>query len=280
MENKKYEKLIDLIINEQDEKARDLFHEIVVEKSREIYESIMDEEVMEAEKDDEEAVEESAHSEEAVEESLDGMEEGHPAGQVMDMMDEISAEEAGGMVEGEDEDDIDFDDDAEEAGDDLTHDLEGEHDAEGSVDKSELGDIKDKLDDLMAEFEAIMSGDAGEEEVEVSDEEEALAEAVQLQKVSVTHGDNGAQTKSPVTANSGAKGMDSKPVKFSGDHEAVPTSPKGPSNEYSKKEGDLPGAGKFKNVPGGKAKVDLAAAPKPVTSQASGVNVKSPVAKG
>ena len=281
MENKKYEKLIDLIINEQDEKARELFHEIVVEKSREIYESIMDEEVMEAEKDDEEAVEESADSdEEAVEESLEGMDETQPAGQVMDMMDEISAEEAGGMVEGEDEEDIDFDNDAEEAGDDLTHDLEAGHDEEGSVDKADLGDIKDKLDDLMAEFEAIMSGEEGEEEEVVGDEEEALAEAVQLQKVSVTHGDNGAQTKSPVTANSGAKGMDSKPVKFSGDHEAVPTSPKGPSNEYSKKEGDLPGAGKFKNVPGGKAKVDLAAAPKPVTSQASGVNNKSPVAKG
>jgi hypothetical protein len=282
MENKKYEKLIDLIINEQDEKARELFHEIVVEKSREIYESIMDEEVMEAEKDDEEAVEESAHSEEAVEESLDGMEEGHPAGQVMDMMDEISAEEAGGMVEGEDEDDIDFDDDAEEAGDDLTHDLEADHDEEGSVDKSDLGDIKDKLDDLMAEFEAIMSGGEGEEEeVEVSDEEEAaLAEAVQLQKVSVTHGDDGANKKSVVAANAGAKGMDSKPVKFSGDNEAVPTGPKGPKDYLSKGEGDLPGAGKFKNVPGGKAKVDLASAPKPVTSQASGVNVKSPVAKG
>jgi hypothetical protein len=194
----------------------------------------------------------------------------------MDMMDEISAEEAGGMVEGEDEEDIDFDNDAEEAGDDLTHDLEMDHDAEGSVDKSELGDIKDKLDDLMAEFEAIMSGEESEEE----SDEEALAEAVQLQKVSVTHGDDGAQKKSPVTANSGAKGMDSKPVKFSGDSEAVPTGPKGPSNEYSKKEGDLPGAGKFKNVPGGKAKVDLAAAPKPVSSQASGVNNKSPVAKG
>lgn len=276
MENKKYEQLIDLIINEQEDKARELFHEIVVEKSREIYESIMDEEVMETK--DEEAVEESADSEEdSLEESMDDMEEGHPAGQVMDMIDEISAEEAGGMTEAEDEEDIDFDDEAEEAGDELTHDMEAGHDAEGSVDKDDLADIKDKLDDLMAEFEAIMSG---EEDMEVAgDEEEALAEAVQLQKVSVTHGDDGAQKKSPVAANAGAKGMDSKPVKFSGDHEAVPTSPKGPSNEYSKKEGELPGAGKFKNVPGGKAKVDLSAAPKPVTSQASGVNTKSPVAK-
>jgi hypothetical protein len=248
MEHKKFEHLIDLIINEQEDKARELFHEIVVEKSREIYESMMDEEMM-------------------------GEEE--MVGEVGDLMDEISAEETGDVVEAE-EDDIEFDDEAEEAGDELTHDAEMDHDEEGSVDKEDLGDIKDKLDDLMAEFEALMNGE--ETDVEVDSEEEVM-EAVQLQKVSVTHGDDGANKKSVVAANSGAKGMDSKPVKFSGDNEAVPTGPKGPSNEYSKKEGELPGAGKFKNVPGGKAKVDLSAAPKPVTKDGS-ANDKSPVAKG
>jgi hypothetical protein len=73
--------------------------------------------------------------------------------------------------------------------------------------------------------------------------------------------------------------MDAKPVKFSADAEPNPTGPKGPSNEYSKKEGELPGAGSFKNVPGGKAKVDLTAAPKPVTKDGSS-NDRSPVAKG
>ena len=260
MENKKFEQLIDLIINEQEDKARELFHEIVVEKSREIYENIMDEEMM--------------------------GDESEMVGEVGDLMDEISAEESGDVVEAEDDADIKFDDEAEEAGDELTHDMEGEHDEEPKT----VDDVKDKLEELLADFERIIGGEEGveseeeEEVVGVSEEadsmEEDVMEAVQLQKVSVTHGDDGAQTKSPVTANSGAKGMDSKPVKFAGDHEAVPNGPKGPSNEYSKKEGDLPGAGKFKNVPGGKAKVDLAAAPKPVTSQASGVNVKSPVAKG
>ena len=259
MDNKKFEQLIDLIINENEDKAKELFHEIVVEKSREIYESIMDEEMMD--------------------------EEGSMVGEVGDLMDEISAEESGDVVEAEeDEADIDFDDEAEEAGDDLTHDLEGDHDAEGSVDKEDLSDIKDKLDDLMAEFESLMGGDADmggddEEMVDVEADSEEMMEAVQLQKVSVTHGDNGVQTKSPVTSNSGAKGMDSKPVKFSGDAEPNPTGPKAPSNEYSKKEGELPGAGSFKNVPGGKAKVDLSAAPKPVTKDGSAYS-KSPVAKG
>lgn len=264
MENKKFEQLIDLIINEQDDKARELFHEIVVEKSREIYENIMDEEMM------------------------GDMEESEMVGEVGDLMAEISAEESGDVVEAEEDDaDINFDDDAEEAGDELTHGLEKAHDEEPKT----VDDVKDKFEELLADFERILSGDEEgveseeeEEVVGVSEEadsmEEDVMEAVQLQKVSVTHGDNGAQTKSPGLQNSGQAGMDSKPVKFSGQSESVPTGPKGPSNEYSKKEGDLPGAGKFKNVPGGKAKVDLSAAPKPVTSQASGVNNKSPVSKG
>ena len=68
------------------------------------------------------------------------------------------------------------------------------------------------------------------------------------------------------------------PVKFSGDSETVPTGPKGPSNYGSKGEKEVPGAGKFKNAPAQKgAKLDNA--PKPTTSQASGVNNKSVVAK-
>ena len=39
----KFEQLIEFVINDEDAKARELFHDIVVEKSREIYESLMDE---------------------------------------------------------------------------------------------------------------------------------------------------------------------------------------------------------------------------------------------
>ena len=45
MENKKFEQLIDLIINEDEEQAKELFHDIVVAKSKEIYESIMEDEM-------------------------------------------------------------------------------------------------------------------------------------------------------------------------------------------------------------------------------------------
>ena len=69
MDNKKFEQLIDLIINENEEQARALFHDIVVEKSREIYESMMDEE----------------------------MDEGM-GGQVGDLLDEINVEEELGRL--------------------------------------------------------------------------------------------------------------------------------------------------------------------------------------
>lgn len=39
--SKKFEQLIEFVINDDEQKARELFHEIVVEKSREIYESLM-----------------------------------------------------------------------------------------------------------------------------------------------------------------------------------------------------------------------------------------------
>jgi hypothetical protein len=40
----KFEQLLDLIVNEEKEKAEELFHEIFVEKSRSIYETLIAEE--------------------------------------------------------------------------------------------------------------------------------------------------------------------------------------------------------------------------------------------
>jgi hypothetical protein len=256
MDNKKFEQLIDLIINENEEQARALFHDIVVEKSREIYEDMMDDEMGQ------------------------GM-----GGQVGEMIDEISVEEEG-MAEAED-DDLDFDSDEDEvidieAGED---DMDGEEDLEDRV-----VDLEDKLDQLMAEFEEIMAGDDKEvdmddEEGEMDDmagddmggEEDPMMEAITLKKVSVTHGDNGVQTKSTNLNNSGQAGMDSKPVKFSGASEAVPTGPKGPSNAYTKGESSVKDANKWKNAPA-QNNADLESAPKPVTKDEAG-KVRSPVAE-
>ena len=272
MDNKKFEQLIDLIINENEEQARELFHEIVVEKSREIYESIMDEEMME-------------------------MGEPGMVGEVGDLMDEINAEEAGGMTEADDELDVSAEDglgDEEEVeiGDEDEEDVDGGEEVEDAVIR-----IEDKLDQLMSDFERIMGGEedmgdeedvadmppaAGDEEDEGEEnmmeeemDEDTLEESITLKKVSVTHGDNGVQTKSPGLQNSGQAGMDSKPVKFSGAAESVPTSPKGPSNAYAKGETQVKHASQWKNAPA-QAGQDLEKAPKPKHGD-DGSNTKSPL---
>ena len=128
MDNKKFEQLIDLVINENEEQARALFHDIVVENSREIYENMMHDEM---------------------DEGMDGI-----GGQVGQMMDEISAEEEG-MTEEEDEV-VDFDDEDDE---DIV-DIETDDDMGGDEGVEErLVSIEDKLDQLMAEFEEIMGNE-------------------------------------------------------------------------------------------------------------------------
>ena len=109
------------------------------------------------------------------------------------------------------------------------------------------------------------------------DDEEAMMEAITLKKVSVTHGDNGQNTKSTSLNNSGQAGMDSRPVKFSGASETVPTSPKGPSNFYSKGETQVKDASKWKNAPA-QNNADLEKAPAPKKGD-DGSNAKSPVAE-
>ena len=133
----KYEKLIEYIINDDDAKARALFHEIVVEKSRDIYESLMDEEQYD---------------------------EGMGGNQVNGMMDEIQADESG-MAEDEhmemmgDEEPINGDDDMDmDMGDDMgDDDMGGDGDIEDRV-----MDLETELDALKAEFEQLM-GDEGDD---------------------------------------------------------------------------------------------------------------------
>jgi hypothetical protein len=71
--------------------------------------------------------------------------------------------------------------------------------------------------------------------------------------------------------------MDSKPVKFSGASETVPTGPKGPSNAYTKGETSVKDANNWKNAPA-QNNADLESAPKPVTKDEAG-KVRSPVAE-
>ena len=280
----RFEQLIEYVINDEEQKARELFHDIVVEKSRAIYENLMAEE---AEEDLDEAEED-----EDLEEGMMGA-DGGAAG---DLIDSVEMEEEMSM-ESEDDADAEFDDEAEEAGDDLTGDLEADHDefggSEGGSDetatKDDIMNLEDKLDQLMAEFEAAMGGDdmgmgdgdgfgpdEGGDAIEMDDTAEmepGMMEAISLKAApKPVTAEQGNGKAGPVAFNSGATGMASKPVHTGasegGHHDA-------PAYRNSTKEL----IGKVGNTPA-QSTQDLKPATKPHLGQASGVNTKSPLPSG
>jgi hypothetical protein len=281
----KFEQLIEYVINDEEAKAKELFHDIVVEKSREIYENLMDEEVEEL--DEESDAERDDHAEKAGKKvakdiEYDEMHEDMGGDASDDLIDDVEAEEQGMMEEDNEESDVEFDDAAEEDGEDLTHDMEKDHD-DGADIEDRVVDLEDKLDELMAEFESLMGdngdsvsdmdgGDALEmddtDTAEFTDEEMGMMEAINLAKAPapVTSEPAGTNTKSTNANNSGAKGAVASPVKMTGDTAEGRPAPK---------TGEL--IGKVQNSVGGNK--TMSPAPKPVTAQASGVNTKTPFPK-
>jgi len=275
MSKNRFEQLIEYVINDEEAKAKELFHQIVVEKSRAIYEDLMDEDTVE-----EELEEDNAMGEEPTEVDTD-MSEGDLGGsQAQDMIDDVEMEEQGMS---EDDTDAEFDDGAEEAGKDLTHDMEAGHD-DGEL-ENRVVDLEDKLDELMAEFEAMMDGGNGADamdtpdmtDMEVADDEletegmmMPMEEAINLKQVhpkTTTQEAPGTDTKSVVAANSGARGAMAQPVKMTGD--TAQGRPAPTTKDLIGRVGNSPAQG----VQSPKA------APKPVTSQAAGVNTRSPLPK-
>jgi hypothetical protein len=279
----RFEQLIEYVINDEEQKARELFHDIVVEKSRQIYEDIMAEEA-------EEELDEAADEEldEAAEDDLD---EGAMGGDAADdLIDDVEMEEESDMnmeAEGDEEDEVEVDIGG---GDDMGDDMGGSDEA---ATKDDIMNLEDKLDQLMAEFEELMAGDAGGDgmagdgddfgadeggdAIAVDDTEEMMpmAEAVSLKAAPkpVTAEEGGVNKKSTVAANSGATGMAAKPVHtgtaMGGRHDAA--------GAYSNQTKDL--IGDFQNKAGAGMK-DLKPANKPHLAQAAGVNTKSPLPGG
>jgi hypothetical protein len=281
----KFEQLIEYVINDEEAKAKELFHDIVVEKSREIYENLMDEEVEEL--DEESDAERDDHAEKAGKKvakdiEYDEMHEDMGGDASDDLIDDVEAEEQG--MQEDEESDVEFDDAAEEDGEDLTHDMEKDHD-DGADIEDRVVDLEDKLDELMAEFESLMGGEGGDsvsdidggdalemddtDTAEFTDEEMGMMEAINLAKAPapVTSEPAGTNTKSTNANNSGAKGAVASPVKMTGDTAQGRPAPKA---------GEL--IGKVQNTPATGDK-QMSAAPKPVTAQASGVNTKTPFPK-
>jgi len=301
----KYEQLIEHIINDEEDKARALFHQIVVEKSRDIYESLMDEEYAE---------------EGRVDEPVDSM------------IDEISMDETNGIGEGDDDpmnmDDMDMGD----MGDDDMGD-EGEGDLEQKV-----MDLESELEALKAEFEQLMGDEADDEmddmdmdamdmgdeegdedesddfkmyeaqhddedkEKDEKDEEEKMEESVYesrqrrpLQKTAV---DLMREYVEKISAPSNTEGQPAG-TSAGGDHASVNTqstvagkndmggtaknlaqgaSESAPDGTSAPKKGttkDLPHAGKFENVPGAKAGKTFSNKEKAKTGEEGGINKHS-----
>ena len=164
----KFEQLIEFVINDDEKRAKALFHEIVVEKSKDIYEEIMSEEEITEKKqgyDDREdehdgakdgAEDTKSQSEKDRRDDSRGkfgkrkgdgaIDESEELGgsQVDDLIDDIESEEQGATFEDDDEEEIEMIDiDVDDNG--------GEEELEDRV-----VDIEDKLDELMSEFEELM----------------------------------------------------------------------------------------------------------------------------
>ena len=277
----KFEQLIEYVINDEEAKAKELFHDIVVEKSREIYENLMDEDAAELE-EAEELDEESTHDEDEkaekagekvtkdieyddkkdkkMDESMDEM-MSDP-----DPIDAVEAEETGmDMAEGEGDEDLE----------DRVVDLEDKLDAEfealmGDNGDKDMDSVGDEMggDDLEMDDTETAEFSNGDEESEEEEVEMGMMEAVNLAKApaAVTTEPAGTNTKSTVTANSGAKGAMAHPVKMTGDTAQGRPAPKA---------GEL--IGKVQNSVGGDKK--LTPATKPHLAQATGVNTKTPFPK-
>ena len=138
MRKNKFEQLIESIINENEDSAKKIFHEIVIEQSRKIYEDLQDDEM---------GGDDFGDDIEADHDVIDGDEEGGE--------EELGGDEFGGEEEvgGEEE-------------------LGGDEDLEDRV-----MNLEDALDELKAEFDALMSAEeeeghdfGGEEELDGDDE--------------------------------------------------------------------------------------------------------------
>jgi hypothetical protein len=138
----KFEQMLEYLINEDKEKAQEIFHDIVVEKSREIYENLLADDF--EEEDMEEGMEDEEDMEEAFGDDMGGDDEGDDMGG--DPSDDLMGDTE---MDGEEGD--------EEGG-------EGEGDIEDRV-----MDLEDALDELKSEFEQLMAGDEGEDDMGMDD---------------------------------------------------------------------------------------------------------------
>lgn len=252
----KFEQMLEHLINDESDKAKELFHQLVVEKSREIYENILAEdfeELDEKKEEDDEEVDEAAEDDED---------------QVDEAKDDDEVDESFGFAEGDDEE---GDDVGGDASDDMIDDLEagddeGGDDMGGDDLEDRVMDLEDALDELKSEFEALMADEGGDMggmddmggdddmgmDMSKDDDMELEQSFIReyTEKVSPAKmGDNGANSKSVVAGKNDMGGSAKNLVQ--GGEEPTSASTKGGLLNPSTKEENFGNV----NVPGGKAGV-------------------------
>ena len=166
------EQMLESLVNDDQAKAEELFHEYVVAKSREIYESLIEDELEEAsdedeDEDEDEEMDEAAKDEDAEDEKVD------------EEFEDIA---------------IEADDDMGDMGGDPTDDLEGDLEMgddegeEGEKSEEELfQDLDAIVDELQAKFDELKGGDEmGGDEMKDDFDLETVREYVE--KVPAGHG--------------------------------------------------------------------------------------------
>ncbi len=250
----KFEQMLESLVNDDQARAKELFHQIVVEKSREIYENLLAEEF-------DEDVEET-REDDAMDGETDDMEEA-----MDDETDDMSmeADDEPGM-----DDESDMDMPSMDKGDDFIDDVTGDTDNPEEI-VADIGAAVDDLDALVAELEdAIAAFDGGKEddaEMDMDDEDdmmskeqyafedeqmmreyvEKVGETYKGGKVASTSEAGGANTKSIIAKKNDMGGTTANIAK-GGEGGGNKTSLPGHANAKTENLGNV-------NVPGGKAGV-------------------------
>ena len=234
--------MLEHLVNDDQAKAEELFHEYVVQQSREIYESLIDSEIAEEEEKDEddEDVEEAAKDDDAEDEKVD------------EEFEDIAIEA----------DDEDPDMMGGDPTDDLEGDLEmGDDDMEEKSEEELFQDLDSIVDELQAKFDELKGGDdmgdMGDDDMggmgdKMKDDFDLETVREYVEKVAPAKmGDNGVNTKSIVAGKNDMGGTTANILS-------------GKNGAPGSETGELKGSGLLKgkptednagniNVPGGKA---------------------------
>lgn len=191
-------KVLEYLVNDEQDKAADLLHNVFVEKAKNHWAAITESDEVVEDEIQEDDLDEAIDVSDEEEDFLDD---------ITSAEEEIEAEET---MEADGEDDIDMDGDDAEM--DLALDMEADDEAEeGPAAEAEeaFDNVEDAIAELRAAFADMMDDDeeadeeADDESMEMNfgEEVDGLDEAAALTAVNVSHTDGTDSTKSPVASN-------------------------------------------------------------------------------